>query len=229
MASFHLLQNFVVTDFVHVMELLDLTRTQQRHFSNVRQQFSGPGWITRAPGFWPTEFLELQRNNLRYMSKGYHLVGGFDANKRLSKGYGSEATVKEEQTDVGVDVEETGHVQIVGQGGREPQDPDHTLGGLHLKISALLPACILSQAQQYVCVCVCVQTLMVNKLKNCLNQRGDLEGDCELCNATAPLIVLTSLKPGENSIYITYQGGREERKLVVGVEVVCTICASCWM
>lgn len=45
------------------------------------------------------------------------------------------------------------------------------------------------------------------------------------------LIFLTSLKPGENSIYITYQLGREERKLVVGggVEVVCTICASCWL
>lgn len=43
------------------------------------------------------------------------------------------------------------------------------------------------------------------------------------------VIFLTSLKPGENSINIRYRRGREERKLVVEVEVVRTICASCWM
>lgn len=31
-----------------------------------------------------------------------YLVGGFDANKCLSEGYWSEATVKEEQTNIGV-------------------------------------------------------------------------------------------------------------------------------
>lgn len=36
--------------------------------------------------------------------KGCYLVGGFDANKRLSEGHRPEATVKEEKADVGVDM-----------------------------------------------------------------------------------------------------------------------------
>lgn len=36
--------------------------------------------------------------------KGRYLVGGFDANKRLSEGHRPEATVKEEEADVGVDM-----------------------------------------------------------------------------------------------------------------------------
>lgn len=45
-----------------------------------------------------------------------YLVGGFDANECLSEGYWSEATVKEEQTNKGVYMQEGGHIQIVGQG-----------------------------------------------------------------------------------------------------------------
>lgn len=61
-----------------------------------------------------------------------HLVGAFDANKCLSEGHRSEATVKEEQADVGVDMEEGGHIQVVRQSGRKAQDSDHALCGLHL-------------------------------------------------------------------------------------------------
>lgn len=46
-----------------------------------------------------------------------YLVGGFDANKGLSKWHRSEATVKEKQANIGVDMEEGSHIQIVGQGG----------------------------------------------------------------------------------------------------------------
>lgn len=63
-----------------------------------------------------------------------YLACGFDANKRLSKGHRPEATVEEKEADIGVDMQEGGHIQIVGQGGWQPQDPDHTLGGLHLTI-----------------------------------------------------------------------------------------------
>jgi len=47
-----------------------------------------------------------------------YLVGGFDANKCLPKGYWSEAAVKIKEADIGVDMKEGGHIQIVGQGGR---------------------------------------------------------------------------------------------------------------
>lgn len=47
-----------------------------------------------------------------------YLVDGFNANKGLSEGNGSETAVKEKQADVRVDVQEGGHIQIVGQGGR---------------------------------------------------------------------------------------------------------------
>lgn len=61
-----------------------------------------------------------------------YLVGAFDANKCLSEGHRPEAIVKEEQTNVGVDMEEGGYVQVVGQSSRQSQDPDHALRGLHL-------------------------------------------------------------------------------------------------
>lgn len=61
-----------------------------------------------------------------------YLVGAFDADKSLSEGHRPEAAVKKEQTNVGVDMEEGGHVQVVGQGGRQSQDPDHALRGFHL-------------------------------------------------------------------------------------------------
>lgn len=61
-----------------------------------------------------------------------YLVGAFDADKRLSEGHRPEATVKEEQADVGVDMEEGGHIQVIGQSGRQTQNPDHALCGLHL-------------------------------------------------------------------------------------------------
>lgn len=65
--------------------------------------------------------------------KNKDLVGAFDADKCLSKGHGPEATVKEEQANVGVDMEEGGHVQVVGQSGWKSQDSDHALCGLHLR------------------------------------------------------------------------------------------------
>lgn len=46
-----------------------------------------------------------------------HLVGGFDAHKALSERHGPEAAVEVEEADVGVDVQERGHVQVVGQRG----------------------------------------------------------------------------------------------------------------
>lgn len=46
-----------------------------------------------------------------------YLVRGFDANKGLSKRHGSEAAVEVEEADIGVDMQEGSHVQIVGQGG----------------------------------------------------------------------------------------------------------------
>lgn len=46
-----------------------------------------------------------------------YLVGGFDANEGLSEGHGPEAAIEEEEADIGVDVQEGGHIQIVGQGG----------------------------------------------------------------------------------------------------------------
>ena len=46
-----------------------------------------------------------------------YLVRSFDANKGLSKGHWSEATVKEEESNIWIDMEETGNIQVVGQGG----------------------------------------------------------------------------------------------------------------
>lgn len=66
------------------------------------------------------------------MSAFPYLVGGFDAHKGLAEGHGPEAAVEEEEADVGVDVQEGGHVQVVGQRGRQAQDPDHALSGLYL-------------------------------------------------------------------------------------------------
>lgn len=67
-----------------------------------------------------------------HIAASVYLVGWLDAHEGLSEGHRSKAAIEEEEADVGVDVEEGGHVQVVGQSGREPQDPDHTLGGLHL-------------------------------------------------------------------------------------------------
>ena len=47
----------------------------------------------------------------------FHLAGGLDAQEALSEGNGSEAAVEVEEADVGVDVQEGGHVQVVGQCG----------------------------------------------------------------------------------------------------------------
>lgn len=47
----------------------------------------------------------------------FYLVGGFDANKGLSEWHRSEAAVKEKEANIGVDMEEGSHIQIVGQGG----------------------------------------------------------------------------------------------------------------
>lgn len=53
--------------------------------------------------------------------------------KRLSQWYGSEPAIKEVKPHIGVDVEKAGHVDVVREGGGQTQDPDHTLGTLHLK------------------------------------------------------------------------------------------------
>lgn len=46
-----------------------------------------------------------------------YLVGGFDADEGLSEWHWSEAAVEEEEANVGVDMEEGGHIQVVGQCG----------------------------------------------------------------------------------------------------------------
>lgn len=53
--------------------------------------------------------------------------------KCLSEGHRSEAPIKEVEPDIGVNVEESGHVDVVGEGGGQAQDTDHALGALHLQ------------------------------------------------------------------------------------------------
>lgn len=105
MSSFNLLQNLVVADLFHVVELLDLTRMQQKDWMRHQQTWLCSSCPDSGSNQVQVTWTLLQvLTNLRRPLKGLYLVAGFDANKCLSEGHRPEATVKEEKAYVGVDV-----------------------------------------------------------------------------------------------------------------------------
>lgn len=65
---------------------------------------SSSGRLDSAPGSEQMSSIANPEPQTRRHLKGCYLVGGFDANKRLSEGHRPETTVKEEKADVGVDM-----------------------------------------------------------------------------------------------------------------------------
>ena len=59
-------------------------------------------------------------------------VGLLDPNESLGQGYWPESAIKEEEAFVGVDPEESSHVNIIWQGSRQANHADHFLAVLNL-------------------------------------------------------------------------------------------------
>ena len=53
-------------------------------------------------------------------------------NKCLCQRYGSEPSIKEEESRVWIDIEKSRHIDVIRQSGRETEDADHVLRGLNL-------------------------------------------------------------------------------------------------
>ncbi len=71
--------------------------------------------------------------DLVHISEPLQVIGRLDPNKRLREWHRTKPPVKEEETFARIDPEEISHVQIVGEGSREPHYPDHPLTRLNLR------------------------------------------------------------------------------------------------